>query len=152
MVIEGEQSPEQNPAYRPTLRALDHGAEGDLNGSMKILVTGGAGFIGSHLVKRLKREGYWVRGVDLKYPEFARTHADDFFVGDFRDPATGIAGIDVRNAMRRLGPDDRALIAMRYVAGFNATELADAIGLSPSGTRARLARLLERLRQDLSHG
>jgi len=52
----------------------------------KALVCGAGGFIGSHLVKRLKREGYWVRGVDLKYPEFARTEADDFFVGDLRDP------------------------------------------------------------------
>ena len=68
------------------------------------------------------------------------------------DPATGIAGIDLRCAMRRLDPDDRALLAMRYVAGFNATELAAATGLSPSGTRARLARVLGRLRQDLSDG
>ena len=68
------------------------------------------------------------------------------------DPATGIAGIDLRTAMRRLDPDDRALLAMRYVAGFNATELASAIGLSPPGTRARLSRLLARLRQDLSDG
>jgi len=52
----------------------------------KAMVCGAGGFIGSHLVKRLKREGYWLRGVDLKYPEFARTHADDFFVGDLRDP------------------------------------------------------------------
>jgi len=59
------------------------------------------------------------------------------------DPATGIAGIDLRNAMRHLDPDDRALLAMRYVAGFNATELSVAIGLSPPGTRARLARLLD---------
>jgi RNA polymerase sigma factor (sigma-70 family) len=68
------------------------------------------------------------------------------------DPATGIAGIDLRTEMRRLDPDDRALIAMRYVAGFNATELAAAIGLSPAGTRTRLARLLARLRQGLSDG
>ena len=41
----------------------------------KVLVTGADGFIGSHLVKRLKREGYWVRGVDLKLPEFSKTEA-----------------------------------------------------------------------------
>jgi nucleoside-diphosphate-sugar epimerase len=52
----------------------------------KALVCGAGGFIGSHLVKRLKREGYWVRGVDLKYPEFAPTQADDFVIGDLRDP------------------------------------------------------------------
>lgn len=50
-----------------------------------VLVCGAGGFIGSHLVKRLKREGYWVRGVDLKFPEFADTAADDFVVGDLRD-------------------------------------------------------------------
>ena len=49
------------------------------------LVCGAGGFIGSHLVKLLKREGYWVRGVDLKYPEFSSTHADDFVIGDLRD-------------------------------------------------------------------
>jgi len=50
------------------------------------LVCGAGGFIGSHLVKRLKREGFWVRGVDLKFPEFGDTEADDFVVGDLRDP------------------------------------------------------------------
>lgn len=50
------------------------------------LVCGAGGFIGSHLVKRLKQEGYWVRGVDLKYPEFSETEADDFVIGDLRDP------------------------------------------------------------------
>jgi GDP-D-mannose 3',5'-epimerase len=49
------------------------------------LVCGAGGFIGSHLVKRLKREGFWVRGVDLKFPEFAETEADDFLIGDLRD-------------------------------------------------------------------
>lgn len=52
----------------------------------KALVCGAGGFIGSHLVKRLKEEGYWVRGVDLKYPEFWETFADDFVIGDLRDP------------------------------------------------------------------
>ena len=50
------------------------------------LVLGAGGFIGSHLVKRLKAEGYWVRGVDLKYPEFSRTSADDFIICDLCDP------------------------------------------------------------------
>src|SRR6266487_5149644 len=49
------------------------------------LVCGAGGFIGSHLVKRLKKEGYWVRGVDLKYPKFSETVADDFVIGDLRD-------------------------------------------------------------------
>jgi nucleoside-diphosphate-sugar epimerase len=50
------------------------------------LVCGAGGFIGSHLVKRLKREGFWVKGVDLKYPEFSESAADDLFLGDLRDP------------------------------------------------------------------
>ncbi len=53
--------------------------------SKKALIAGAGGFIGSHLVKRLKKEGYWVRGVDLKYPEFGETEADDFVIGDLRD-------------------------------------------------------------------
>jgi len=50
------------------------------------LVCGAGGFIGGHLVTRLKREGLFVRGVDLKYPEFSATDADDFVIGDLRDP------------------------------------------------------------------
>ena len=49
------------------------------------LVLGAGGFIGSHMVKRLKSEGYWVRGVDLKYPEFSESAADEFVQGDLRD-------------------------------------------------------------------
>lgn len=51
----------------------------------KALVCGAGGFIGSHLVKRLKSDGYWVRGVDLKLPDFSETFADDFMIGDLRD-------------------------------------------------------------------
>jgi len=46
------------------------------------LVCGAGGFIGSHLVTQLKKEGYWVRGVDLKHPDFSKTNADEFIVGD----------------------------------------------------------------------
>ncbi|MCH8011763.1 MAG: NAD-dependent epimerase/dehydratase family protein [Candidatus Marinimicrobia bacterium] len=49
------------------------------------LVCGAGGFIGSHIVKRLKKEGYWVRGVDLKHTEFSETVADDFVISDLRD-------------------------------------------------------------------
>ena len=49
------------------------------------LVLGAGGFIGSHLVKLLKDEGYFVRGVDLKYPDFGKTKADDFLILDLRD-------------------------------------------------------------------
>jgi len=50
------------------------------------LVLGAGGFIGNHLVTRLKKEGYWVRGVDLKYPEYQdKSDADDFIIGDLKD-------------------------------------------------------------------
>ena len=52
---------------------------------MNIIVLGAGGFIGSHMVKNLKRDGHWVRGVDLKYPEFDKTHADDFVIYDLAD-------------------------------------------------------------------
>jgi GDP-D-mannose 3', 5'-epimerase len=53
----------------------------------RILVCGAGGFIGGHLVKRLRSEGYWVRGVDLKHHEFFPTRANEFVIGDLRDPA-----------------------------------------------------------------
>jgi nucleoside-diphosphate-sugar epimerase len=58
------------------------------------LVCGGGGFIGSHLVRRLKSEGFWVRAVDLKRPEFSPTAADDFVVGDLRDQLVCQAVLD----------------------------------------------------------
>ena len=51
----------------------------------KALVLGAGGFIGSHMVKRLRDDGYWVRGVDLKYPDFSQTWANEFVQGDLRD-------------------------------------------------------------------
>jgi RNA polymerase sigma factor (sigma-70 family) len=59
------------------------------------------------------------------------------------------ANIDLRNALGRLSPEDRALLAMRYIAGMDSTELSQYTRLSPSGTRARLARLLSTLRAEL---
>ena len=51
----------------------------------KALVLGAGGFIGSHMVRRLRSEGYWVRGVDLKYPEYSEHEANEFVTGDLRD-------------------------------------------------------------------
>jgi RNA polymerase sigma-70 factor (ECF subfamily) len=68
------------------------------------------------------------------------------------DPAADVSGIDLRAALGRLDPDDRALLAMRYSAGFDSKELSIATGISPSGTRSRIERLLKRLREELSHG
>src|SRR5215467_14243892 len=63
----------------------------------RVLVTGAGGFIGSHLVTYLKDRGYWVRGADLKYPEFAKTDADEFRILDLRrweDCLTATENID----------------------------------------------------------
>jgi len=56
-----------------------------VNGQKAALVCGAGGFIGSHMVKRLKKEGYWVRGADVKYPDFSISEADEFMVGDLTD-------------------------------------------------------------------
>ena len=60
----------------------------------KALVLGGGGFIGAHMVNRLKDEGFWVRAVDLKYPEFSPTQANDFIKADLRDPNVCREAID----------------------------------------------------------
>jgi len=60
-----------------------------------------------------------------------------------------IADLDLANSLARLRSEDRTLLALRYVAGFDSTELGRAMGLSASGTRARISRLLERLRKEL---
>ena len=65
------------------------------------------------------------------------------------DPAERAEEIDLANAMARLSVDDRAMVAMRYVAGLTSGEIGAAIGMSPGGVRTRLGRLLGRLREDL---
>ena len=69
---------------------------------------------------------------------------------DRHDPAARADLADLATALRRLGADDRALLALRYVAGLDATEIGNAVGMSPSGIRSRLARLLARLRTELA--
>ncbi len=87
---------------------------------MKALVTGAGGFIGSHLVTRLKREGYWVRGVDLEPPEFSPTSADDFIIADLRDQAL------VRNVFDRSFDEVYQLAADMGGAGYLFTGEHDA--------------------------
>ncbi len=66
-----------------------------------------------------------------------------------RDPAGEIDHLDLANALGRLKPEDRALVAMRYAADLDSSELAPVLGLSASGVRSRLSRLLDRLRKEL---
>lgn len=91
--------------------------------------------------KRLLRE----RGRRL----VTETEVDASLLPGGIDPADRDEGLDVLLAIGRLPPEDRALLALRYVAGYDATELSAALGLSPSGTRTRIERLLGRLRKDL---
>lgn len=71
-----------------------------------VLVCGGGGFIGGHLVNRLRADGYWVRAVDLKFPEFLATEADDFMLGDLRNPDFVARAIDRRfDAVYQLAAD-----------------------------------------------
>ena len=65
------------------------------------------------------------------------------------DPTAGISRLDLVNALARLKPEDRELLAMRFVAGFDSFEIAAARGGSASGTRARIARVLAQLRKEL---
>jgi RNA polymerase sigma-70 factor (ECF subfamily) len=65
------------------------------------------------------------------------------------DPAANSALTDLAVALRHLSPEDRTLLALRYVAGFDASEIGLELGMSPSGVRSRLARLLNRLRAEL---
>ena len=70
---------------------------------------------------------------------------------DAGDPTAGISRLDLVNALARLKPEDRELLAMRFVAGFDSFEIAAARGGSASGTRARIARVLAQLRKELDH-
>jgi len=71
----------------------------------RVLVCGAGGFIGSHLVRRLKAEGLWVRGVDLKRPEFSATAADEFLLGDLRDPRFVHEAVDDVREVYQLAAD-----------------------------------------------
>ena len=67
------------------------------------------------------------------------------------DPSAGIGAVDLARALRKLTSDERSLLAMRYAAGLDSTQISTVTGMSSSGVRTRLARVLERLRVDLDH-
>src|SRR5258708_5279571 len=69
------------------------------------LVNGAGGFIGSHLVRRLRDEGFWVRGVDLKRPEFSETGAHEFIMGDLRDYSIAERAVDGIEEVYQLAAD-----------------------------------------------
>jgi nucleoside-diphosphate-sugar epimerase len=88
--------------------------------SRKALVCGAGGFIGSHLVRRLKSEGFWVRGVDLKRPEFSETAADDFIVGDLRDRSVAEKAVKDCEDVYQLAAD---MGGMGFISGDHDAEI-----------------------------
>ena len=72
---------------------------------MKVVVTGAGGFIGHHLAKRLKSEGHWVRGVDIKYPEYEESASDDFLLADLRNFESCIQATDGMDDVYQLAAD-----------------------------------------------
>lgn len=71
----------------------------------KALVCGAGGFIGGHLVNRLKREGYWVRGVDIKKDDYGVTHEDEFIFGDLTDPRVAVEVVKDMDEVYQLAAD-----------------------------------------------
>lgn len=74
----------------------------------------------------------------------------DYLVARLADPAEHIDNLDLNNALDRLDPRDRELLALRYVLGFTSVELASHFSRSPEAVRGRLKRLVDRLRMDLT--
>jgi len=83
----------------------------------RALVTGAGGFIGHHLVKRLKAEGFWVRGVDIKRPDFEPSPADEFLVADLRTFDASTAAVRDVQDVYQLAAD---MGGIGYIAKFHA--------------------------------
>jgi RNA polymerase sigma-70 factor, ECF subfamily len=75
----------------------------------------------------------------------------DQFILELGDPAHHVDDLDLNAALGRLDPHERELLGLRYVLGYTSVELAEHFSLTPEGVRSRLKRLIDRLRQELSH-
>lgn len=76
-----------------------------MSGDRRVVVTGAGGFIGHHLVKRLKADGLWVRGVDIKHPEYERSAADEFYISDLREFENCVNAVAGMNDVYNLAAD-----------------------------------------------
>ena len=83
----------------------------------KVLVTGAGGFIGHHLVKSLKAQGFWVRGVDIKEPEYEPSLADEFWIKDLRNYDSCVASVSGINDVYNLAAD---LGGIGYITAYHA--------------------------------
>jgi GDP-D-mannose 3', 5'-epimerase len=88
----------------------------------RVVVTGAGGFIGHHLVGHLKRHGYWVRGVDVKYPEYSETEADEFLLLDLRERTNAVEAIAGMQHVYALAAD---MGGMGYIGLHSAPILRD---------------------------
>jgi RNA polymerase sigma-70 factor, ECF subfamily len=94
------------------------------------------------------------RTMRSRRPRLQEIPVGDVALADVADPRSdtlvdGIANADLRRALARLDPTDRALIALRYIAELGSEDIGRALGMSASGARGRLSRLLLRLREEL---
>lgn len=96
--------------------------------------------IAANEARRMLRGVRGARTTELAAADVARIELD---------PAQRDPDLDLVASVRRLDADDRQLVALRYVAGFDATEIGRAIGMTPSGVRSRLSRIVERLRREV---
>lgn len=96
--------------------------------------------VAANEARQLLRHRRRDRTMAIEVADISSNHAD---------PAAHPGDADLLAAIRLLSADERALLAMRYVAGFDATEIGRALGMSPSGVRTRLSRLVSRLRKEL---
>ena len=106
----------------------------------KVLVTGAGGFIGHHLVSYLRKQGHWVRGVDIKHPEYAATDANEFVIRDQRDPAAALAsarGVDHVYAlaadmggMGYISSNHARILHDNTIINFNTLDAAHASGVA----------------------
>jgi len=85
--------------------------------TIRACVAGAGGFIGHHMVKHLKAEGYWVRGVDIKTPEFEPTHADEFEILDLRELTNTLTAVDGVDEVYQLAAD---MGGIGYITEFRA--------------------------------
>lgn len=86
----------------------------------KALICGAGGFIGHHLTKRYKAEGYWVRGVDIKYPEFEQSAADEFLIADLRFPQNAKQAVSLEGGFDEVCQLAADMGGMGYISSHDA--------------------------------